>query len=350
MGDILGLTVSHFPYIRMKPFVMPNVLRGLLMRGWLDKPHLRDLSNWPQEMLDAWGDDQGETEGKKAQTRQVEQLKKARGALDAFNPDLVVMLYRDFGETFRPPERPKYWIHNHDGFDTKFYQIHGSRDNLFEEDPDRVDHITIHTDAANLLGKALQDNGLNPTYSEQPSQNPLQLGHNGVAGIFHLDWDNQEFKMPIVPIGFDPFGYDRTRVPEGLSIWDKSATPPLTPKEGFQMGRVLAQAIKASPYKVALVAATNWSNSQNTDSSRESLLPYRENDLKRFEQWKASKFGNWGDDWTHEEMEENAEWECLLSIVLAGAMNEVGGTVQYADIQTNSVLNSDWVTTVFDAR
>jgi hypothetical protein len=31
-------------------------------------------------------------------------------------------------------------------------------------------------------------------------------------------------------------------------------------------------------------------------------------------------------------------------------MTEVGGTVQYADIHTNTVLNSDWVTTIFDPR
>lgn len=350
MGDILGLTVCHFPYVRMKPYVMPNVLRGLLMRGWLDKPELRDLNNWPEEMLKDWGDDQGETAGKLAQARQVEQFKKLRTALDDFKPDVMVIMYRDFGETFRPPDRPKYWIHRHDGFDTKFYQIHGSRDNLFEEDPDRVDHITIHTDAAKLLGKHLEDRALAPVYREEPSENPLQIGHNCVAGIFHLDWEGQEFKMPIVPIGFDPFGYERTRVPEGLGPWDKKKEPPLTPKEGFELGRAIATAYKESPYRVALVASTNWSNSQNTNSERGSLMPFRENDQKRFDQWESNKFADWGESWTHDEMEENAEWECLLSIVLAGAMTEVGGTVQHADFQTNTVLNSDWVTTLFDPR
>jgi hypothetical protein len=261
-----------------------------------------------------------------------------------------VVLYRDFGETFRPPDRPKYWIHTHDGFDTKFYQIHGSRDNLFEEDPDRIDHVTIHTDVANLLGQGLEARGLAPVYSKEPSNNPLQIGHNCVAGIFHTDWEAQEFKMPIVPIGFDPFGYERPRVPEGLGPWDKQKEPPLTPQEGFALGRAIATMSKESSYRVALVAATNWSNSQNTSSARGSLMPYRENDLKRFEQWKASNFADWGESWTHDEMEENAEWECLLSIVLAGAMTEVGGTVQYADIHTNTVLNSDWVTTIFDPR
>lgn len=350
MGEILGLTVSHFPYIRMKPWVMPNVLRGLLMRGWQDRLDLKDLSNWPKEMVEAWGDDEGETAGKIAQAHQIEQFGKVQKALKDFNPDAIVVMYRDIGETYRPPERPKFWIHNHDSFDTKFYQIHGSRDNLFEEDPDRVDHITIHTEAASLIGKALEKNKQGVTYRKEPSQNPLQLGHNGVAGIFHLDWDGQKFETPIVPIGFEPFGYDRTRVPEGLSDWDKSKEPPLTPKEGFAVGQTIAQAIKASNLKVALVASTNWSNSQNTASARGSLLPYRENDTKRFAEWKGNNFANWGDSWTHEEMEDNAEWECIVSITLAGAMTEVGAKVKYADLHTNNVLNSDWVTTIFDAK
>lgn len=350
MGDILGLSVCHFPYIRMKPWVMPNVLRGLLMRGWLDRPDLRDLSNWPEEMRVAWGSDEGETAGKLAQARQIEQFKKLRSALDDFDPDVMVVMYRDFGETFRPPDRPKYWVHTHDGFDTKFYQIHGSRDNLFEEDPDRIDHVTIHTDLANLVGQGLEQRGLAPVYSPEPSNNPLQIGHNCLAGIFHTNWERQDFSLPVVPIGFDPFGYERTRVPEGLGPWDKSKEPPLTPSEGFELGRALAAIAKESPYKVALLASTNWSNSQNTNSERGSLMPYRENDLKRFEQWQSSSFADWGESWTHEEMEENAEWECLISIVLAGAMTEVGGTVQHADMHTNSVLNSDWVNTIFDPR
>ena len=42
MAEILGLTVSDFPFLRMKPANMPWVLWGNLAWGWRDKPHLRD--------------------------------------------------------------------------------------------------------------------------------------------------------------------------------------------------------------------------------------------------------------------------------------------------------------------
>ena len=40
MAEILGLTVSDFPFLRMKPANMPWVLWGNLAWGWRDQPQL----------------------------------------------------------------------------------------------------------------------------------------------------------------------------------------------------------------------------------------------------------------------------------------------------------------------
>ena len=37
MAEILGLTVSHFPYLRFKYWAMPSVMRGLVGGPWADK-------------------------------------------------------------------------------------------------------------------------------------------------------------------------------------------------------------------------------------------------------------------------------------------------------------------------
>ena len=50
MAEILGLTVSDFPFLRMKPANMPWVLWGNLAWGWRDQPPLRDLAHWPAPM------------------------------------------------------------------------------------------------------------------------------------------------------------------------------------------------------------------------------------------------------------------------------------------------------------
>ena len=71
MAEILGLTVSHFPYLRFKYWAMPSVMRGLVGGPWADKPQ-GDISKWPEAMRKEWGDDLGETAGTQAQARQVE--------------------------------------------------------------------------------------------------------------------------------------------------------------------------------------------------------------------------------------------------------------------------------------
>jgi hypothetical protein len=112
----------------------------------------------------------------------------------------------------------------------------------------------------------------------------------------------------------------------------------------------MAKAFHASPWRVALVASTNWSNAQNTFWDAGRVHPAIEADQRRFEQWRNNEFVHWGENWTFDEMEENAQWECLLSIILAGAMTEIGAKVKYADLQTSYVLNSDWVTTIFEPK
>ena len=80
MADILGLTVSDFPFLRMKPANMPWVLWGNLAWGWRNKPHLRDPANWPAPMRAEWGSeqDQGRTAGAAHQLRQHDHRQHTR--------------------------------------------------------------------------------------------------------------------------------------------------------------------------------------------------------------------------------------------------------------------------------
>jgi hypothetical protein len=349
MAEILGLTVSHFPYLRLKYYHMPSVLIGNLSRGWVEKPHLKDPKNWPKPMQEEWSNDSGAATGKAAQAHQIEQFGKLRAPLDDFKPDLMVFFYRDIGETYKNLAKPQYWIHAHDKLNLKLFQIFGNRENYFEEDPDRVDTIAGHPEAAFYLARKLQDAGLNPVYAPESSA-PLGLGHNALATTLHLDWDRREFKTPIVPVGVDPFGFMRTRNNEGLSPWNREMPRPLLPKEAFNLGREVAKAFKASPWRVALVAGTAWSHANDAGWEYERVHQDRDADAKRFEEWKANKFTDWGDNWTFEEMEEHAQWELLISIILAGAMTEIGSKVTYADMASHWILNSTWVTTIFEPK
>src|SRR5216683_1351014 len=255
MSDILGLTLAHFPYLRLKHYHMPSVLTGNLGRGWIDKPHLKDPANWPQRMREEWGDDQGVATGKKAQDHEIEQFRKVRASLDDFKPDLIVIFYRDLGENFKNFAKVPYWIH----------------------------------------------------------------GHNALATILHLDWDRHEFTTPVLPVAVDPFGFLRTRNNEGMSPWNRDLPRPLLPKEGFDLGRHVARVFKASPWRVALVAGTGWSHANDSGWEFERLHQDIEADLERYEEWRNNQFDRWGENFNFEDMEQHAQWELLMSIIIAGA-------------------------------
>jgi hypothetical protein len=349
MSDILGLTIAHFPYIRLKHYHLASVLTGNMGRGWLDKPHLRDPMNWPKGMQEEWGNDQGASTAKAAQEHEIEQFRKVRAALDEFNPDLIVIFYRDLAESFKNFAKPQYWIHGHDKVDLKLFQIFGNRENYWEDDPDRVDTIQGHPEAARLLTRRLQDAGMGPLLVPE-SMAPLGLGHNALATILHLDWDRREFKTPVLPVAVDPFGFLRTRNNEGMSPWNRDYPRPLLPKEAFELGGQVARTFKESPWRVALVAGTGWSHANDSGWEFERLHQDVEADLRRFEEWRNNQFDRWGESFNFEDMEKHAQWELLMSIILAGAMTEIGAKVKYADLFARTILNSTWVTTIFEAR
>jgi hypothetical protein len=328
---------------------LTGVLAGNLARGWQTKPHLKDPKNWPKAAQEEWGSDQGATTGKIVQQQQIEQFKKVRAALDEFKPDLMVIMYRDLGEVFRNFAKPTFYIHAQDKYPIKTFQIFGNRENYFEEDPDRLDAIPGHKEGALYLARRLQDMDFDPTYAPE-SMMPDVLGHNCRALILHLDWERREFKTPVVPIGIDPFGFLRTRNNEGMSAWDPKLPGPLSPRRGFALGRAMAKAFKESPWRVAIVAGGSWSHANDSGWEFERVVPDIEADKRRFEEWKGNKFDKWGETITWEEMEKHAQWELLPSIVLAGAMTEVGAKVKYADFCAYNILNSSWITTVFEPK
>ena len=348
MGEILGLTLADKPNLRMKPHWIAGALKGNIAQGWKDKPHLKDPKNWPEPMRRDWGDDQGTTTAIAFQQRQIEQFRKLRAALDDFKPDFMVVLYRDVGETFESYARPLFWVHAHEQVQLQLFQIFGRRDNYFDEDPDRVDTVLGHRPGALHLARGLQDAGFNPLYSLEPM--PHGLGHNLLAATVHLDFDRREFKTPLVPFGVDPFGFLRVRNNEGLSPWDRTLPRPLLPREAFELGRTMARIYRSSPWRVALVAAVDWSHANDAAWEYELIHPDHEADRRRYEQWKNNEFDQWGDNWTFEEMEEHAQWEMLVTIILAGAMTEIGAKVVYSHFDPTWVFLDNVVTTIFEVK
>ena len=353
MAEILGLTISDHPLMRFKHTSMNWVAATCMEQGWENHLQYRNPDNWPKLMRDEWGDDRGAAAGKDSQENQIRNFRRIKQELDAFNPDLILLIHRDVHETWGKYGRPRYWINAHESAEVKLWTAgsYSSDGNYFDENPDRVDTLLGHREAAlHLIGR-LQNAGFDPSYLMEPVH-PNGLGHNFHSAAVHLDWDQRQYQTPILGLAVDPFGFNRIRTMESLSEWDQSQPRPFNPQESFALGRAIARVFRDSPWRVAIVSAISWSHMNDSAGSLGRIHPDHEADARRYQEWQENRWERWEDEgnWTYQEMEDHAQWEFLVLFILCGAMKELGAKVTYSDFEPHWAFNDNMVNSIFQVK
>src|SRR5438067_8649644 len=109
MAEVLGIGCSHGPGI-----VGPLERGAHYLRQHLQEDetpaHLKDPRNWPKQMQEEWGDDEGIAFAARYQDILQPGYRAARAALDAFNPDFVVMFGDDQYEIFKEDCIPPFCV------------------------------------------------------------------------------------------------------------------------------------------------------------------------------------------------------------------------------------------------
>ena len=286
MGEILGLGTTDYPRMRTADPNMPGPFRDNL-GGIHVKPAATNTANWPEIMQKEWSDDEGLVTGQ-----------AARSFLIFIKLFCVVTLKG-------------------------------------------------HKEGGLHLVKGLQELGFDPTYALE-ALHPQGLAHTFRGVVTHLSWNNLDYKYPIVPVSIDPFGL-RERGPDGLEPNFDTTVMPMSTKRAFELGRATAKVLKASPYRVALVAGVGWSHANNTSWERSWVNPDVAADQKLYdEEWATGKFTEWADRFTYEQMEEHAWWELICWVALAGAMTELGAKLKWTDMETHYIFNSNWCNCAFE--
>ena len=340
MGEILGLGTTDYPRMRTADPNMPGPFRDNL-GGIHVKPAATNPANWPEDMQKEWSDDEALVTGQIARERQGGLYSKLNDELDAFNPDFVLIWSKDQRESLKNFSVPQFWVQAYDTVDIKpgltFFK---------DQDPDRVVTLKGHKEGALHLVKGLQQEGFDPTYALEPLH-PQGLAHTFRGVTTHLSWNKLDYKYPIVPVSIDPFGL-RERGPDGLEPNFDTAVMPMSTNRAFELGWATARVLKASPYRVALVAGVGWSHANNTSWERSWVNPDVAADQKLHdEEWATGKFTEWANRFTFEEMEEHAWWELICWVALAGAMTELGAKLKWTDFETHYVFNSNWCNCAF---
>jgi hypothetical protein len=178
------------------------------------------------------------------------------------------------------------------------------------------------------------------------------------ALIENMRWAREEldrkgFPYPLLPLAVNSYGRGLIKLhgsvlnnlaylPQNEDEYDP---PSPQPWRCFDLGRAVARAMSASPWRVALIASSSWSHSFLTSKTWYTHADV-ESDRYLFEAMKAGEWDKWRSR-PLEEVEASGHHELLNWFCLMGAMSELGRRPQEARFLESYLCNSDKVFTVF---
>jgi hypothetical protein len=352
MGQILGLGITHYPNLANK-WNMSWRMQKLLEDPALAE-QFRSAENWHPTMREQWGNDRGRAHSDKHRQDLIDQFRKIRAELDAFNPDFVLIWGDDQYENFREDCVPAFSILAYDSVDIQPWKGYRRGRNAWDEPEDQTFTVKGHRAGGKYLATALLKDGIDVAYAYKPLHHPL--GHAFANSVLYLDYDRKGFSYPVVPFAVNAYGRwliaangapmspsAAAQLPGGESDLDPPAPQPW---RCFQVGGAVARALQRSPWRVAVIASSSWSHSFLVQKHAR-LFPDVEADKRYYEALKNGDWELWRNT-TLEEVEDRGHHELLNWFCLAGAMHELGRKRPDESVFLESwISNSDKVFAVF---
>lgn len=330
MSEILGVGITHYPPLLGQPATYANLLRAILR-----SPHIPDAqkepSSWPDAMQAQWNDEVAEAE--EHQRRHIDALRVVREAIDAFNPDAVIIFGDDQYENFKEDVIPPFNMYCMDGFVSKpFGMIRppAHESNIWGVEPDFDYELPGAGRLARRLADAIISNDCPIAYSYK-FNNQDHLTHAFANALVYLDWDQKGWSYPIVPIAVNCYGtgvvqtrggmaqlFDPRPVEERDPYLDAPGPAGPTPRSCFAVGEALRRALDAEGGRYVVMASSGWSHAFLTEKHY-WLYPDREFDLDRVNELKTGDQAKWA-ELTNAAVEgagsqEFKNWICLAGVV-----------------------------------
>jgi hypothetical protein len=347
MGEILGLGITHYPSFLPRTAKPSSLLRLLQDPGLPER--LRTPDGWPAAMREEWAGDQGAAFAEKHRQSVVADMRKARAALEAFQPDFIVIWGDDQYENFHEDVIPSFCLLAYDKVEFRPWEKSGERGNAWDEASDKVFRVNGHREGAKYLARRLIEREFDLAYSYVPLHIPL--GHAFANSVLFLDWDRRGFDLPIVPFAINCYGrriiatrgyMESLKTPIRESDFDP---PSPSPARCFDLGAACARVLSESPWRVALVASSSWSHAFLT-RKHDFLYPDREADHVLYDALLAGNYRIWRDT-PLANIEDSGQHELLNWFCLVGAMFELGRRPTYANLFETCVMNSNKVIATF---
>jgi hypothetical protein len=329
MAEILGLGLSHFGGFMFPDEAMAARVAAQLADGSLP-PALDRPDKWPAPMRDEWGGDAGAACAARHRAAYFDGLDRVRTALEAFDPDAVIIFGDDQYECFREDLVPPYCVFAGDRFALRPFAraraVGGESGNIWGEPADTEIAIRGAPDVARAVLNALSESGFDPAYSLRLPHQDF-LGHAFANTLTYLDHRRTGWRWPVVPFAINAYGAALIRAKGGLdatpeTLGGEPDPPGPTPARCFDMGAAIAPRLAESRWRVALVATASFSHAFLT-AKNHYLYPDMESDRARHAELAAGAYLAWRDI-PLAAFEEAGEHELLNWCPLLGAMDALG--------------------------
>jgi len=123
--------------------------------------------------------------------------------------------------------------------------------------------------------------------------------------------------------------------------------PSPSPKRFMQVGAATARVLKASPWRVALVASSSWSHAFLCDPTFR-LRPDTPADRKLYQAMRNADYDAWRTT-PLKAVEDAGQQEVLNWFALAGAMEALGARLEWSTFVETHIFNSNKVFAVYSA-
>ena len=348
MAEILGLGVTHSPAMLGTDDRLAGIFEHLLKHKNL--PAIaRDPNSWPEAMRHEWVEYQAGRAAPANRLRTVEGLRAVRSALDAFNPDFVLIWGDDQYENFREEGVAPFCIFALDTISSTPFKRVGAA-NAWAELGDTVFHHQGHRAGGRHLATALTAEGFDISYAYE-MRHEAGLPHAFINALLLLDYDRRGLPWPVVPFHVNCHGSSAISKRGAFGQIDSDGSevpdpPGPSPARCFALGAATARALKQSPWRVAVVASSSWSHSFLVEKNH-YLYPDLESDRARFHEMRDGQFSRW-ECLTTAQLEDAGQQELLNWVCLAGAMTELGRRPVWTDLVETYVFGAPKASAVFE--
>jgi hypothetical protein len=348
MAEILGLGLTHSPPMLGVNQRMAAVLERV-MRGPRLPEHLRDPSAWPAPMRHEWEEHQAGRAAPAHRARVIDGFRAARAALEAFNPDFIVIFGDDQYENFREDGVAAFSVFALDEIESRPYARIGA-DNAWSEPADTVIKTKGHPAGGRFLAKALTESGFDINWAYR-MRYENGLPHAFLNALLLLDYDRTGMTWPVVPFHVNCYGSSTISKRGAFAHIDGTGSeqpdpPGPSPARCFDLGAATARALAESPWRVALIASSSWSHAFLT-GKHHYLYPDLESDRARFEELRDGRLSPWR-GLTTPQIETAGQQELLNWVCLAGAMDALGRKPDWTEFVETHIFVAPKVFAVFN--